>query len=818
MLLLALVLVISGAAAAASPPPPAIVPHGCFVDDRANRQMRFCPTQATPSACAAQGIVPTLTREWCESGCGEIGKSLAGVEAGHACFCDDELATPSAAAPQAECDDPCIANASETCGGNLRMQVWQVPKGPYPPAPPRPAPPSPRPPPPPPPAPWPVPDLRLRPIFHLPTIKQPGYTGDANGMMFRRVPWNSKVDTNGLFHLFWQCVLKRGAGLWWCHATSEDYVTWKSQPPAFGPGAESGGAAQLDDGNVVTIFNRIPGGHWAASPTEPRTDPYLKNWSFTAPVAGISGTDLNGAFKDGSGDGFWRIVSDAHEFGGGAGGANMYRNMDGNLTKWAPEGDGTLHRWKWARCVDNQKECGGHPYPCDPSMFRIPNSDVWVVYGMQKTCGYSGREFYALGTYNTASVNHSFTLINNISDMGNNLWDGGDGYASMTVYDPIKDHRIWHSAVIEGDRDPSDPHNGFMNDWVGEKGWFGVLSLPRVVQIGNTSLDDGSYDLHLVTPPLPELAALRLPSKRNSDGRMLTNALLPPLYGPAVSDKEARSGVATATAGGADAPTVLPLRGTSVEINASFALPPADADGSGWDVGLQLLWSDSNEEYTKVGVKDGSFLEGVDLWDEVNGDSAQTTVASANACRAACVATNTAHGGAGPACGAWTFNSVTNNCRFKAYAQRCVLVPNAAPCFLPNYAGSNATVSTSGFIHQRNVRFAALYVERSKSWITNTSCNWGGITGDCNYGHFDFAQVLRLLPTDEDLNVHAFADKSIIEVFGQRGRAVVTARVYPTLPNSTKIGVYNGGTHGSVAATVAAWALGSASISTSGHY
>ena len=53
-------------------------------------------------------------------------------------------------------------------------------------------------------------------------------------------------------------------------------------------------------------------------------------------------------------------------------------------------------------------------------------------------------------------------------------------YASMTVYDPIKDRRIWHSAVIEGDRDPSDPKNGFMGTWVGVRGWFGVLSLPRV--------------------------------------------------------------------------------------------------------------------------------------------------------------------------------------------------------------------------------------------------------------------------------------------------------------------------------------------------
>jgi hypothetical protein len=42
---------------------------------------------------------------------------------------------------------------------------------------------------------------------------------------------------------------------------------------------------------------------------------------------------------------------------------------------------------------------------------------------MQKTCADSGREFYALGRYEDGR----FTLLDAASDMGNNLFDGGEG-------------------------------------------------------------------------------------------------------------------------------------------------------------------------------------------------------------------------------------------------------------------------------------------------------------------------------------------------------------------------------------------------------
>jgi len=67
---------------------------------------------------------------------------------------------------------------------------------------------------PPPPPPFVPPDPALRPIFHVPADNAPGYVGDANGMMWRRVPWDRGDDKQGLFHLFWQAEFVHG--LWWC--------------------------------------------------------------------------------------------------------------------------------------------------------------------------------------------------------------------------------------------------------------------------------------------------------------------------------------------------------------------------------------------------------------------------------------------------------------------------------------------------------------------------------------------------------------------------------------------------------------------------
>ena len=678
--------------------------------------------------------------------------------------------------------------------------------------------------------PWPAPDPTLRPIFHVPADNSVGgYIGDANGMMFRRHPWNATTTKGGVFHLFWQAFLPpNGAdGLYWSHAVSADYVFWATMPnPSIGPGAESGGAAQLVDGDVVAIFNRIGGGggHWAARPLSSREDLLLTNWSITAAVPGIAGTDLNGGFRDGSGDGTWKIVADI-PVGTAVPYADigLFSSSDG-MRSFSAEG-ARLHRYKWRRCVDLPTQCGFHTSPCDPGLFRLPGTDVWVLYGMQKTCSDSGREFYALGRYD----NGSFTLLDDRSDMGNNVFDGGEGYAHMNVLDPRggdaagggevgggggdgsggggEGRMLWTGAVIEGDRDPSDPTSGFPFAWTAARGWFGVLTLPRVLTLGNVTLDDGSFDYFLRTGPLPELSALRQQPHGGAGAAAVA----------AAAERRVRlDGTRASWA----SPRALPVRGRSVEVNASFALPPASADGSGWDVGVQLLWSDGDEEATRVGVRDGSWMEKIDLWDEVNGDYGAANATDAKGCAARCAADD--------GCGAWTFTALYAAgsgggwCRLKAQAQRSLLVVGGSPgCFLPSHGNWSNATSTSGFKQQRGVRFAQLYIDRTRSSVVGADggdrshgTRRSGDCGrrDCAFGHFGYAQTLRIVPSEDSaLQLQVFADRSIVEAFGQGGRAAVTARVYPTLGvNSSKVGVY-GNLAGDV--SVGAWRLRRANVS-----
>ena len=152
----------------------ALVP-GCYVDVRERRQL---PRQV----CLATGGCATLSREWCGWQCQALGFALAGVEASHQCACADALTTPDQAAPASECNETCTGAANETCGGNLR--VWVFEAGSVGPAPPTPAP-TPRP-----------HDARLQPIWHTPGAGAVGYAGDPNGLMYRH--------DSGLYHFFWQ--------------------------------------------------------------------------------------------------------------------------------------------------------------------------------------------------------------------------------------------------------------------------------------------------------------------------------------------------------------------------------------------------------------------------------------------------------------------------------------------------------------------------------------------------------------------------------------------------------------------------------------
>ena len=165
-------------------------------------------------------------------------------------------------------------------------------------------------------------------------------------------------------------------------------------------------------------------------------------------------------------------------------------------------------------------------------------------------------------------------------------------------------------------------------------------------------------------------------------------------------------------------------------------------------MGVQVLWSDHDEELTRVGIRDGALMADIDLWDEVNGDLSRVNSSSAAACALSCEQDDS--------CRAWTFTELPSGgiCRFKEQAHRSLLVVGGSPgCFLPSHGNWSGAAWTSGFKQQKGVRFVQLYVERRKSWIHNASC---GNLSDCGYGRFGYAQTLSNAPSESQSHPNPF--------------------------------------------------------------
>ena len=104
-------------------------PGHCIIDTVASRQL-------THEVCEISGGCETLSLEWCAAQCRANNFLLAGVEAGHQCCCGNALTNATALAADSECDTPCTGNASETCGGKLRLWAFDpTTVGPPPPEP-----------------------------------------------------------------------------------------------------------------------------------------------------------------------------------------------------------------------------------------------------------------------------------------------------------------------------------------------------------------------------------------------------------------------------------------------------------------------------------------------------------------------------------------------------------------------------------------------------------------------------------------------------------------------------------------------------------
>ncbi|QIW96711.1 hypothetical protein AMS68_002229 [Peltaster fructicola] len=94
---------------------------GCYTDN--NPKHALMNYFAEPSS--------GMTVEWCISQCSSSGFSIAGVEYGGECFCDNAIKNNQglAADGDAGCNMACHGNAGETCGGSDRLSLYATGAG-----------------------------------------------------------------------------------------------------------------------------------------------------------------------------------------------------------------------------------------------------------------------------------------------------------------------------------------------------------------------------------------------------------------------------------------------------------------------------------------------------------------------------------------------------------------------------------------------------------------------------------------------------------------------------------------------------------------
>lgn len=87
---------------------------GCYTDNvQARTLSTFEPT--------SDGLVFV---RGCTEICASNGFKYAGVEYGQECFCGNDILNGAQSAPASECNMPCNANKTETCGGSNRINLY----------------------------------------------------------------------------------------------------------------------------------------------------------------------------------------------------------------------------------------------------------------------------------------------------------------------------------------------------------------------------------------------------------------------------------------------------------------------------------------------------------------------------------------------------------------------------------------------------------------------------------------------------------------------------------------------------------------------
>lgn len=83
-----------------------------------------CYTDSITSRSLAYQVSTSGTVENCLQTCSAAGYTIAGLEYGSQCWCDQVVSTSMTRAAETECNTPCTGNAAEICGGSNRLSLY----------------------------------------------------------------------------------------------------------------------------------------------------------------------------------------------------------------------------------------------------------------------------------------------------------------------------------------------------------------------------------------------------------------------------------------------------------------------------------------------------------------------------------------------------------------------------------------------------------------------------------------------------------------------------------------------------------------------
>ncbi len=308
----------------------------------------------------------------------------------------------------------------------------------------------------------------LRPTFHVTAPAQ--WVNDPNGPIFHK----------GFYHLFYQLTPDSDeSGIkYWGHARSRDLAKWETLPIALAPSNDrgeesiwSGCCAINGAGQPMIFYTSIASGkspldhaeQWAAT-----GDDDLMRWQ-KSPANPVLSEALHGGkkvydwrdpfiFQDKKRT-FMVLGGSLNESKGGQAVVNIYEAEDASLTRWK-------HRGVLFQLPDAEArtaEC--------PNFFKL--GDEWVLFVSPY-----GKVQYFVGEFDAETCRFR-PRTRGLLDHGPNF------YAPNTMLVPDGRRLVW----------------GWVNGFLGGRGWNGCLSLPRELSF--------SRDGQLLQKPAPQLSKLR---------------------------------------------------------------------------------------------------------------------------------------------------------------------------------------------------------------------------------------------------------------------------------------------------------------------